>query len=339
MRYAFLADLHFGMNERHDNRALEFCDWFIEDLQKKTAGEKAVVYIAGDTFHNRDKVSVKSISKAYQFVQKLGWHFDVRVLTGNHDMPYRDTRDHASSTIFNELSNVSVINNPQYCKDEQVLATPWICNEQEMDKIVDCVNREKPRFVVGHFEFAFFAMNDNYTMEHGANHKTLKNATRVFSGHYHKRQEKDNVIYIGTFMPYDMNDANDTERGYVTYDADNDNVEYHNWNKYSILSMTASEYQNYEGAIDPETTNIRIICESEEQYDEILDVIEGAGFAGTKIVSESNRVKEAIEEGESISIIDGDNVDSVVVRALENTDTEGVNTELLVNLYKEVITD
>ena len=41
----------------------------------------------------------------------------------------------------------------------------------------------------------------------------FRNQDYVFTGHFHKRQIKKNVCYIGNAMPFDFNDENDSDRG------------------------------------------------------------------------------------------------------------------------------
>ena len=37
----------------------------------------------------------------------------------------------------------------------------------------------------------------------------------VFTGHFHKRQVKDNIIYTGNAFPHNFSDAWDDERGWM----------------------------------------------------------------------------------------------------------------------------
>lgn len=54
----------------------------------------------------------------------------------------------------------------------------------------------------------------------------FSNYKKVFTGHYHKRQEMDNVEYLGA--PYQLNfgDAGDCNKGFVIFDTDNGNEEF-----------------------------------------------------------------------------------------------------------------
>lgn len=334
MRLAFLADLHFGRSETHDDKLLEFADWMLKDIEPVD-----FIYIAGDTFHSRDKIPTKSLTKAKRFIERVAARYPTKIITGNHDLSLRDSREF-NTAITLEGDNISIINNPGWYElgEHMIFEVPWIISEDELKRIAEKCDDMKPGVVVGHFEFSHFAMNDNYTMEHGINHKLFKRAGKVFTGHYHKRQLKDNVQYIGTPFPFDFNDANDSERGYVVYDMSTRETEYRNWNKYSVVSMTAEEFLNSKHK-NSDTTQIRVICQEDGDYDKVVELFKETGFAQTKVVAESSKVKEAVENGNVAieSVQRGDDIDTVIIRSLRDTKVEGINSDLLVDIYERVV--
>ena len=73
----------------------------------------------------------------------------------------------------------------------------------------------KCRYMFGHFELPYFKMNAMVEMpDHGQlNAEHLQGPEYVFTGHFHKRQNKGNVHYLGSPFPHNYADAWDDERG------------------------------------------------------------------------------------------------------------------------------
>jgi hypothetical protein len=55
---------------------------------------------------------------------------------------------------------------------------------------------------MGHFELNGFYLSKGVQSHDGIDYKFLSNYTQVYSGHYHTRSAKDNIIYVGT--PYEL---------------------------------------------------------------------------------------------------------------------------------------
>ena len=113
----------------------------------------------------------------------------------------------------------------------------WIV-EDEYKKI----EKMKQKYVFGHFELPYFKMNAMVEMpdvgtiqaEHFAG------CGKVFSGHFHKRQNMKNVTYMGNAFPHNYADAWDDDRGMMVlewggepkiYKLAGDAKIYHNKNK------------------------------------------------------------------------------------------------------------
>ena len=76
----------------------------------------------------------------------------------------------------------------------------------------------KSKYVFGHFELPLFYMNAMVQMpDHGElKSDDLTGPDYVFSGHFHKRQRKENIWYIGNAFPHNFADTWDDERGMMT---------------------------------------------------------------------------------------------------------------------------
>lgn len=214
----FFTDIHFGRNgdsvqANLDN--LDFIDWFIDE--GRTWGADAVILL-GDYFDNRHKVHVGTLDYAIKGLEKLGSAFEkVYTIVGNHDLLYRNKRDISSMSIAKHIPNVVPIYEPTTFGEGKngVTFLPWLVGEET--KLLKRVNT---RYVFAHAELnGGFMMNAKVTMpDHvaAASPDDLAkndNLEYLFSGHFHFRQGKGKVLYIGNPFPFNFADAWDEDRG------------------------------------------------------------------------------------------------------------------------------
>jgi len=339
MKIILSTDWHFGMHNnsvRHSEDLLEYTDFLISYAKDNNINKLAHL---GDYFHQRDKLDINTIHHGTEAVRRLNEHFgQFPMLKGNHDLYFRDKRDVSSVSIFEEY--VQLIDSYEIIDD--VMYVSWVCNQEEYDEIINVSKKNKIKYIAGHFEFSQFSMNDHYVMDHGSSHKELKHAKWVFSGHYHMRQERDNVVYIGNPFPFDMNDANDLERGFCVLDTDTGEYEFVNYEKIAVLSMSPEELLETDWNDTNEDLTVRVVITDDiddETMDAIKEQLESKGFRNTKIVYKPNNsandlVQENTEIGELMSI------DEAVVTHIKNmTDVENVDKKMLLDIYKGVINE
>jgi DNA repair exonuclease SbcCD nuclease subunit len=120
-----------------------------------------------------------------------------RIVVGNHDWFNLECEDHSLLSL-SSLPNVTIIDKPTLYPDEQTAFLPYIHDQDklksELDKIPDGWT------VFGHFEVKDFDYGNGRICENGLTKEYFKRFKRVVSGHFHKFQEIDNFMYLGT--PY-----------------------------------------------------------------------------------------------------------------------------------------
>ena len=147
-------------------------------------------------------------------MERLGQAFErVYVMMGNHDLFYRDKREINSMEYCRNIPNIQIVND--WLLTDDVAIIPWIVQD-EWRQIKDL----KQRYIFGHFELPYFKMNAMVEMpDHGglnANH--FPNQEYVFSGHFHLRQQRENVHYTGNAFPHNYADAWDDNRGMMIFE-------------------------------------------------------------------------------------------------------------------------
>ena len=224
---ACFTDIHFGNknnSRQHNIDCEEFVIWFIEEA--KARGCETCIFL-GDWHHHRASVNASTLNYSVSNFEMLSAAFkNVYVIVGNHDLFYREKREINSFPYADLLSNVHIIND-DIEKIGNVSLVPWLVEDEwkQMHKL-------DGKYVFGHFELPHFMMNAIVEMpDHGqlqAEH--FAKPDYVFSGHFHKRQVKGKVHYLGSPFPHNYSDVWDNDRGamflewggepqYVNYDG------------------------------------------------------------------------------------------------------------------------
>jgi hypothetical protein len=246
-----------------------------------------------------------------------------------------------SVNIFNEFENFVVVDKPMVVEN-QFLFSPFLFDEEY--KELAKYNHLKAWF--GHFEFKNFAITGyNTIMEHGPDHTLFNGPSYIFSGHFHKRQAKDNVVFIGNTFPMDYGDAGDLQRGMCIYDSDTNKVEFINWDdcpRYVRTSLSK--------VVDPNWTAtsksyVKCLVDIDITYSEAQAIKEAMieQFELRSFILEENKTyKKELLEGDDgdISLEDFVSLDDLVVKKLETIEKNDIIDPLkLVNLYRSIKVD
>lgn len=211
-KVACFTDIHFGLKSNsttHLTDCEEFVDWYIAEAKK--AGCDTGIFL-GDWSHNRNSLNLITLDTSIRCLEKLGAAFEQFFwFPGNHDLFYKDKRDIHSSAFGHHIPGVTVVENVTTI--DNVTLVPWLVGDEWKD-----ISKVKSRYMFGHFELPLFYMNAMVQMpDHGELQPDhFKHQEYVFSGHFHKRQNRGKIWYIGNAFPHNFSDTWDDERGMMT---------------------------------------------------------------------------------------------------------------------------
>jgi DNA repair exonuclease SbcCD nuclease subunit len=211
-KVACMTDIHFGLKSNsttHLRDCEEFIDWFIAEAQN--AGCETCIFL-GDWSHNRNSLNLFTLDSSLRCLEKLGAAFEQFYwFPGNHDLFYKDKRDIHSSAFGRHIPGVTVVDSITTLGD--VTLVPWLVGDEWKS-----MKNLKSKYVFGHFELPKFFMNAMIQMpDHGElRAEDFTGPDYVFSGHFHKRQTNQKVIYIGNAFPHNFSDTGDDDRGMMT---------------------------------------------------------------------------------------------------------------------------
>lgn len=224
-KVAFITDTHLGARSDHaafTKANKDFFPRFFGDLYYRGITE---IYHLGDLVDRRKEISIEIIKHAHEdFLQMAADQgIKVKLLVGNHDCPYRNTNKvNAVRELTKNYTNVKVFEEPT--EHDSFLILPWINTENASEAVKLVTGSSKP-FVLGHLELMTFMMTSGSVCEHGLDPKVFKKFKGVYSGHFHKKQSKGNVHYIGSHSQFNWDDHGD-ERGYSIFDTETGELEF-----------------------------------------------------------------------------------------------------------------
>jgi DNA repair exonuclease SbcCD nuclease subunit len=110
-----------------------------------------------------------------------------------------------SLSILKEYPNVEVIGKPTMMDYDgtKLSAIPWVSNDDEFQVLKQFYKDNPHDITFGHFEINNFEVVPGHVYQDGVNSDFFKNFQQVISGHFHTRQKRGNINYLGT--PYEMN--------------------------------------------------------------------------------------------------------------------------------------
>ena len=157
------TDIHFGMknNSRlHNQDCEDYLIWMIDEAHKRDI--KKCIFM-GDWHHNRASINVSTLNYTVSNLQRLNDAFDeIHMLTGNHDLYYREKREIHSIPMTQQFPKINIVNDEMYV-DDNVALIPWLVDDEwKRLREVNC------KYMFGHFELPTFYMNALVQMpDHG----------------------------------------------------------------------------------------------------------------------------------------------------------------------------
>jgi hypothetical protein len=164
----------------------------------------------------------------------------------------------------------------------------------------------------------------------------FKNYELGFSGHFHKRQQKGNMIYIGNAFPHNYADTWDDERGMMILEWDG-KPEYHSWPAQpTFRTVKLSQLIDEADSLILPKQHLRVTLDIDISYEE-------ASFIKEKFMADYNireltliAEKKENEINTDIDIQAFESVDQIVSNQLINIDSEQFNKNTLLSIYNSL---
>ena len=330
---AVCTDIHFGLKSNslvHNQDCSDFIDWFID--KAKEEGCETGMFL-GDWHHHRASINLQTLHFSLKSLQKLSSAFDnFYFIPGNHDLYYRDKRDIHGAEWAQHLPNIHVIND--WFHEGNVTIAPWLIGDDHKK-----IQKLNSQYVFGHFELPHFKMNAMVEMpDHGEIHVDhFQGVGEVYSGHFHLRQNKKNINYIGNCFPHNFADAGDADRGMMVLEWGRPAV-YHAWGGqplYRVLKLS----QVIDNAPNTLAKNMHVRVELD------IDIsYEEANFIKDTFIRDYSLREMALIPVKSTAVdmdmapgeIKFESVDQIVTDQITNIESEFYDPKLLLKIYQNL---
>jgi DNA repair exonuclease SbcCD nuclease subunit len=332
-KVACFTDIHFGLKSNsttHLNDCEEFVDWYIAEAKK--AGCDTGIFL-GDWSHNRNSLNLITLDTSIRCLEKLGKAFDQFFwFPGNHDLFYKDKRDIHSSAFGRHIPGVTVVENVSTIGD--VTLVPWLVGDEWKD-----ISKVKSRYMFGHFELPLFYMNAMVQMpDHGelqAEH--FKHQEYVFSGHFHKRQNRGKIWYIGNAFPHNFSDTWDDERGMMILEWGGQ-PEFINWdNCPKFRHIKLSELLDQKDTIIKSKMYLKVNLDIDITFEEANFIKETFSneydIREISLIQDKSNVDGPLDDGFDQQF---ESVDKIVTEQLIRIDSKDFDKTILLNIYNDI---
>jgi DNA repair exonuclease SbcCD nuclease subunit len=332
-KVAVCTDIHFGLKSNslvHNQDCSDFIDWFIDTA--KANGCETGMFL-GDWSHQRAALNMQTLQYSLRSLEKLSAAFDrFYFIPGNHDLYYRDKRDIYSTEWARHIPNIQIVND--WFQDGDVVIAPWLVGDDHKR-----IPKMRGQYMFGHFELPHFKMNAMVEMpDHGEIQvDSFGGFDRVFSGHFHLRQQKRNINYIGNCFPHNFADAGDDARGMMTLEWGSEPV-YHTWPGQPLYRvMRLSEAIDNGANIFVPNMHVRVELDIDISYEE-------ANFIKETFVKDYNLREMALIPVKNTAVdldlspgeIKFESVDQIVTDQITNIESEFYDPKLLLKIYQNL---
>ena len=228
VKIALINDSHFSA--RGDSQL--FFDYFMKFFDDvffpyiKEHDIKTVIH-AGDLMDRRKFVNFNILHQVRtKFMDKFKEEgVELHCILGNHDVYYRNTNKiNSIRELFSDdlilYEEPTVVN----FGGLDIALLPWVCKEN-YDQSINFIKTASAPILIGHLELQGYDVMRGVKYDGGMSPKIFERFERVFTGHFHCRQEHGNIYYMGTQYQITFSDLHE-QKGFHVLDTDTREIEF-----------------------------------------------------------------------------------------------------------------
>lgn len=339
MKVAIITDTHWS-SRKSSKIFQDYFEDFYRDIFFPTLEKENITTVIhmGDAFDNRKSIDIRGLEWTRRVVLEPLSKYNVHLIIGNHDVFFKNTNQlNSPELLLKEYENIKTYSNATEINIDglNILLIPWICIDNEKMSF-SAIKKSKAKVAMGHLELQGFRVNKQMIMESGLDSNIFKNFTKVFSGHYHSRSNKNNIYYLGN--PYEIywNDVDDP-RGFVIFDTDTLEHQYID-NPYKMFNIINYEDNDYKSLDISQYENkiVKVVIKKKtdlKNFEKYIDKLYSGNIFDIKIIENFELNEEcnfqSFENEDTISLLNRYIQESDM--SLNKTTVQGIMHEI----YKE----
>lgn len=237
MKVLIYADLHIHNHYKqaiNSETALNFLTYINEYCLENNIKN---IFFAGDFFHTKSRAYAPHVIQSYLRIKDIAKNnVSQYMLVGNHDMANNLNSMNSIMFVFSDYAEVV----PDYkFFDIENIRFHFLSYTTSILDNVFILSKNKKNILITHLDINGFEVIDGFSEAKGYPQEIFSKFDLVFSGHFHKPQEKNNIIYIGT--PYQTSFVEkERDLGFIVFDTDTlkyKRIIYNEAPKYKILEI------------------------------------------------------------------------------------------------------
>lgn len=233
---------------------------------------------AGDFYHTKARAYAPHVIQArlrLKDIQKSG--IEHYMIIGNHDMANQNNTMNSIVFAFNEYAKI--IPDYFYLDIDNTRIHFMSYTTKLFPHFI--LSEDKKNVLIAHLDIIGFTMSNGFRSEAGFKMSDLKDFDLVITGHYHKHQVSENIVYTGSTHQTSFGER-DQIHGFIVFDTET--------LKYRLVENTEA----------PKYKIIEI-----KKYDDIIDNEVKNNFLRVKILSNklsNTKLKEILFEKGALSV-------------------------------------
>jgi len=190
----------------------------------------------------------------------------------------------------------------------------------------------------GHFELPHFMMNALVEMPDSGSvtEEQMANIGHVYSGHFHMRQNRGNITYIGNCFPHNYSDAGDDMRGatILEWGKPHTHCSWPDQPLYTVVNLSKL-LEDADNILKP-NMYVRVNLDIDISYEE-------SNFIKETFIKKYNlreisliQTKTNEHENDNAEAISFNSIDKIISEQISAIDSEFYKNNLLMKIYNEL---
>tara|TARA_Y100000034_G_C6761693_1_gene339282 strand:- start:50 stop:805 length:756 start_codon:yes stop_codon:yes gene_type:complete len=246
------------------------------------------------------------------------------------------------SELFGSSPSLKIYEDPTVINLDglDIAMLPWVCKDN-YDESLDFIKTAPAPIMFAHLELTGYDVIRGVKYTEGMNPKLFERYERVFTGHFHCRQEHKNIYYMGTQFQITFSDLYE-KKGFHIFDTDTREIEFIE-NPHKMFH--AVTYNDENGPINPSKYDCRYLKgayvklfvdhkEHPYSFERFVDKLYDCGVEKITIVEEVENAEWTKEEivdlaQDTVTLINNE------VDAMDEVKDKGRMKTLIRDLYME----
>jgi len=297
---------------------------YLQDFCKKEGITDII--IAGDIFEKSAKIHNDAfIPLFFKFKELKDNGLNIIIILGNHDI--YNVENSSLVETFSVFGKVVKSFEQIQLGGRTIDLLPYTKNVDDIP--------ESGNILITHLSIADFQFDNKYHVNEkaGFSRKLFKDYNKVFSGHFHRPQNKGNIVYMGS--PYQMNFGEiGQKKGFITLDLDNYEWKRHYYTQAPTYKKINGEDFNKE---DVNNSFVQVVIKEKlDNYVKLKHILYEKGALEITPYFVDNTEELNINDKASIDM-NSSIKDMVKDFILNDINSEGIDNTKLLNIFEKVV--